>query len=155
VSLKEHKEREDLGLDEVLDMLEKTSKRIQKALDEGKESATKQTEAYEQMLRSKDVSEEQKLKAFIGRALEFDRLERLSSQLSLLYTLQIFAFKVKVLEISVCKTSEQLARAGVLEKNNEIDDVKKHIEALKILVEAQYESLKDIKDQSKDLAYIF
>jgi hypothetical protein len=142
-------------LDEVLDMLEKTSKRIQKALDEGKESATKQTEAYEQMLRSTDVSEEQKLKAFIGRALEFDRLERLSSQLSLLYTLQIFAFKVKVLEISVCKTSEQLARAGVLEKNNEIDDVKKHIEALKILVEAQYESLKDIKDQSKDLAYIF
>lgn len=153
--LKEHKEREDLGLDEVLDMLEKTTKRIQKALDEGKESAAKQTEAYEQMLRSKDVSEEQKLKAFIGRALEFDRLERLSSQLSLLYTLQIFAFKVKVLEISVCKTSEQLARAGVLEKNNEIDDVKKHIEALKILVEAQYESLKDIKDQSKDLAYIF
>jgi hypothetical protein len=136
-------------------MLEKTTKRIQKSLDEGKETATKQTEAYEQMLHSKDVSEEQKLKAFIGRALEFDRLERLSSQLSLLYTLQIFAFKVKVLEISVCKTNEQIARAGVLEKNNEIDDVKKHIEALKILVEAQYESLKDIKDQSKDLAYIF
>jgi archaellum component FlaC len=67
----------------------------------------------------------------------------------------MFAFKVKVLEISVSKTNEQLAKSGVLEKSNEIDDVKKHIEALKILVEAQFESLKDIKDSNKDLAYIF
>ena len=142
-------------MDEVLEMLDKTAKRIQKVLDEGKEAASKQTANYELLLLSKDATEEQKLKAFVGRALEFDRLERLSSQLSLLYTLQIFAFKVKVLEISICNTNEQIARSGVLEKTNEIDDVKKHIEALKILVEAQFESLKDIKDQSKDLAYIF
>jgi hypothetical protein len=142
-------------LDEVLDMLDKTAKRIQKSLDDGKEAATRQTAAYEQVLVSKDASVEQKLKAFVARAFELDRLERLSSQLSLLYTLQIFAFKVKVLEISVCNTNEQLAKSGVLEKSNEIDDVKKHIEALKILVEAQFESLKDIKDPNKDLAYIF
>ena len=30
-----------------------------------------------------------------------------------------------------------------------------HIDTLKILVEAQYESLKDIKDKGKDLPYIF
>ena len=142
-------------MDEVLDMLDKTAKRIQKSLDDGKEAATRQTAAYEQVLVSKDASVEQKLKAFVARAFELDRLERLSSQLSLLYTLQIFAFKVKVLEISVCNTNEQLAKSGVLEKSNEIDDVKKHIEALKILVEAQFESLKDIKDPNKDLAYIF
>lgn len=142
-------------MDEVLEMLDKTAKRIQKIIDEGKETASKQTANYEQILLSKSASEDQKIKAFMGRAFEFDRLERLSSQLSLLYMLQIFAFKVKVLEISVCKTNEQLARSGILEKNNEIEDVKKHIEALKILVEAQYESLKDIKDQNKDLAYIF
>jgi hypothetical protein len=142
-------------LDEVLDMLDKTAKRIQKSLDDGKEAATRQTAAYEQVLVSKDASVEQKLKAFVARAFELDRLERLSSQLSLLYTLQIFAFKVKVLEISVCNTNEQLAKSGVLEKSNAIDDVKKHIEALKILVEAQFESLKDIKDPNKDLAYIF
>ena len=142
-------------MDEVLELLDKTAKRIQKTVDEGKEATSRQMANYEQILLSKDASEEQKLKAFIGRALEFDRRERLSSQLSLLYTLQIFAFKVKVMEISLCKTNEQLARSGILEKNNEIEDVKKHIEALKILVEAQYESLKDIKDPTKDLAYIF
>ena len=136
-------------------MLDKTAKRIQKSLDDGKEAATRQTAAYEQVLVSKDASVEQKLKAFVARAFELETLERLSSQLSLLYTLQIFAFKVKVLEISVCNTNEQLAKSGVLEKSNEIDDVKKHIEALKILVEAQFESLKDIKDPNKDLAYIF
>ena len=67
----------------------------------------------------------------------------------------MFAFKVKVLEISIRNTNEQLAKSGVLEKNNEINDVKKHIEALKILVEAQFESLKEIKDTNRDLAYIF
>ena len=142
-------------MDEVLEMLDKTTKRIQKVLDEGKEAASRQAAAYEQILLSKDATEEQKIKTFIGRALELERLERLSSQLSLLYTLQIFAFKVKVLEVSIRNTNEQLARSGVLEKSNEIEDVKQHIEALKILVEAQYESLKDIKEQNKDLAYIF
>jgi hypothetical protein len=142
-------------LDEILEMLDKTAKRIQKALDDGKEAATRQTAGYEQVLISKEASVEQKLKAFVARALELERLERLSSQLSLVYTLQMFAFKVKVLEISISNTNEQLAKSGVLEKSNEIDDVKKHIEALKILVEAQYETLKDIKDPNKDLAYIF
>jgi hypothetical protein len=38
----------------------------------------------------------------------------------------------------------------------EIEGIKKNIDALKILVEAQYESLKDIREkQSKDLQYIF
>jgi hypothetical protein len=142
-------------MDEVLEMLDKTTKRIQRVLDEGKEAASRQTAAYEQILLSKDATDEQKIKTFFGRALELERLERLSSQLSLLYTLQIFAFKVKVLEVSIRNTNEQLAKSGVLEKSNEIEDVKQHIEALKILVEAQYESLKDIKEQNKDLAYIF
>ena len=138
-----------------MEMLDKTAKRIQKSLDDGKDAARRQAAAYEQVLVSKEASVEQKLKAFVAKAFELERLERLSSQLSLVYTLQMFAFKVKVLEISVSKTNEQLAKSGVLEKSNEIDDVKKHIEALKILVEAQFESLKDIKDSNKDLAYIF
>ena len=88
----------------------------------------------------------------MGRMIAYDRLDRLSSQLSLLYTLQIFAFKVKVLEVSVDKIDEQLAKSGVLEKTNEIEDIRKHIDSLKILVEAQYESLKEIKDQGQRLA---
>jgi len=91
----------------------------------------------------------------MGRMMAYDRLDRLSSQLSLLYTLQIFAFKVKVLEVSVDKIDEQLAKSGALNKTSEIEDIRKHIDALKILVEAQYESLKEIKDHSKDLPYIF
>jgi hypothetical protein len=145
----------EFGLDEILEMIDKTAKRIQKSLDDGKEAATRQTEAYDQVLVSKEASVEQKIKAFVARAFELERLERLSSHLSLVYTLQMFAFKVKVLEISVRNTNEALAKSGVLEKSNEIDDVKKHIEALKILVEAQYESLKDIKYPNKDMAYIF
>jgi hypothetical protein len=146
---------EGYGLDEVLDLLEKTAKRNQRLFEESKDAASKQTSIYEELLQNKDATEEQKLKAFIGRMIAYDRLDRLSSQLSLLYTLQIFAFKVKVLEVSVDKIDEQLAKSGVLEKNSEIEDVRKHIDALKILVEAQYESLKEIKDHSKDLAYVF
>jgi hypothetical protein len=142
-------------LDEVLEMLDKTAKRFQKVLDESKEASAKQIAAYEQVLQSKDVSEEQKVKAVMGKALELDRMERLSSQLSLLYTLQIFAFKVKVLEISVNNISLQLAESGVLQKGTEIEDIKKNIDALKILVEAQYESMKEIReDQTKNLDYI-
>jgi hypothetical protein len=142
-------------LDEVLEMLDKTAKRFQKVLDESKEASAKQIAAYEQVLQSKDVSEEQKVKAVMGKALELDRMERLSSQLSLLYTLQIFAFKVKVLEISVNNISLQLAQSGVLQKGTEIEDIKKNIDALKILVEAQYESMKEIReDQTKNLDYI-
>jgi len=142
-------------LDEVLELLEKTTKRIQKVFEESKETASKQTAAYEQVLQLKDATEEQKIKAFIGRMISYDRLDRLSSQLSLLYILQIFAFKVKVLEVSVDKIDEQLEKSGVLEKGNEIESIRKHIDALKILVEAQYESLKDIKEKGKDLPYIY
>jgi len=143
------------SLDEVLDLLDKTTKRFQKSFEESKETASKQTDAYEQILQSKDSTEEQRLKAFVSRMVAYDRLDRYSLQLSLLYTLQIFAFKVKVLEISVDKIDEQLAKSGVLEKTNEIEDIRKHIDSLKILVEAQYESLKDIKAKSQDLPYVF
>ena len=136
-------------------MLDKTAKRIQKVCDETKETSSKHIAAHEQILQSKEASEEQKIKAFMGKTLELDRLERLSSQLSLLYTLQIFAFKVKVLEISVNNISLQLAQSGVLQKGMELESIKKNIDALKILVEAQYESMKEIReDQSRNLTYI-
>ena len=142
-------------MDEVLELLEKTTKRVQKVFEESKEAASRQTSAYEQILQMKDATLEQKLKAFMGRMIAYDRLDRLSAQLGLLYTLQIFAFKVKVLEVSVDKIDEQLEKSGVLAKGNGIADIRKHIDALKILMEAQYESLKEIKDHSKDLPYVF
>ena len=143
-------------MDEVLEMLDKTTKRVQQVFEESRETASKQTAVYEQTLLSKEASEAQKVKALIGKTFELDRLERLSAQLSLLYTLQIFAFKVKVLEIAVGNINEQLAQSGILEKHMEIEDIKKNIDALKILVEAQYESLKEIRErQNKDLQYIF
>ena len=91
----------------------------------------------------------------MGRMFAYDRLDRLTMQLSLLYTLQIFAFKVKVLEVSVGKLDEQMAKSGAFAKSGEIEDIRKHIDALKILVEAQYESLKDFKEKGKDLPYVF
>jgi hypothetical protein len=143
-------------LDEVLEMLDRTTKKTQKTLEESKEAAAKQAPIYEQILLSKDASEAQKAKAIVGKALELDRLERLSAQLSLLYTLQIFAFKVKVLDIEVSNIEEQLEKSGVLEKHMEIEGIKKNIDALKILVEAQYESLKEIRaNQDKNIQYIF
>ena len=142
-------------MDEILEMLDKTAKRIQKGFDEGKETASKQIAAYEKILQSKDASEEQKVKAFMGKTLELDRLERMSSQLSLLYALQIFAFKVKVLEISVNNINEQLLKSGILQKSSELEDIKKNIDSLKVLVEAQYKSMKEIREnQSKNLTYI-
>ena len=142
-------------MDEILEMLDKTAKRIQKDADETKETTAKQTAIYEGLLVSPLASQEQKLRAFIGKTLELDRLERLNSQLSLLYTLQIFAFKVKVIEVSVCKINEQLVKSGVLQKSGEVEDIKKNIDALKILIEAHYESMKEINEtQNKNLGYI-
>jgi hypothetical protein len=142
-------------LDEVLEMLDKTAKRVQKVVDETKEATVKQTAIYEQLLASPEASQQQKLKAFIGKTLDLDRLERLNSQLSLLYSLQIFAFKVKVLEVSVSKINEQLVKSGVLQKSGEVEDIKKNIDALKILIEAHYESMKEINEtQNKNLGYI-
>ena len=152
-----HKEGvKGLSLDEVLDMLDRTAKRVQKVLEDNKEMAAKQTPIYEQVLLSNEASEAQKVKALFGKAFELDRLERLSAQLSLLYTLQIFAFKVKVLEVEVSNIDEQLAKSGIQEKHAEIEGIKKNIDSLKILLEAQYESLKDIGEkQDKNLQYIF
>ncbi len=142
-------------MDEVLEMLDKTAKRVQKIVDETKEATTKQTAIYEGLLVSPLASQEQKLRAFIGKTLELDRLERLTSQLSLLYTLQIFAFKVKVIEVSVSKINEQLVKSGVLQKSGEVEDITKNIDALKILIEAHYESMKEISEtQNKNLGYI-
>jgi len=143
-------------MDEVLEMLDRTTKKVQKTLEENKELAAKQTPIYEQTLLSKDASEAQKVRALFGKAFELDRMEQLSAQLSLLYTLQIFAFKVKVLEIDVENINQQLAKSGILEKQLEIESIKKNIDALKILVEAQYESLKEIGEkQDNNLRYIF
>jgi hypothetical protein len=144
-----------IGLDEVLEMLDKTTKRVQKVADETKEATVKQTALYEGLLVSPLASQEQRLKAFIGKTLELERLERLNSQLSLLYTLQIFAFKVKVIEVSVSKINEQLVKSGVLQKSGEVEDITKNIDALKILIEAHYESMKEINEtQNKNLGYI-
>ncbi len=136
-------------------MLDKTAKRVQKVADETKEATVKQTALYEGLLASPLASQEQRLRAFIGKTLELERLERLNSQLTLLYTLQIFAFKVKVIEVSVSKINEQLVKAGVLQKSGEVEDITKNIDALKILIEAHYESMKEINEtQNKNLGYI-
>ncbi len=143
-------------MDEVLEMLDRTTKRVQKILEENKEASEKQTPVYEKTLLSNDASEVQKAKALFAKAFELDRLERLSDQLSMLYMLQIFAFKVKVLEVEVDNMDDQLANSGIQEKHAEIEGIKKNIDALKILLEAQYESLKDFSDkQGKNPQYIF
>ena len=132
-------------------MLDKTAKRIQKVADETKEATWKQSALYDQIMQSPEASQEQKIKAFIRKTRYLDQLESLNSQLSLLYTLQIFAFKVKVLEVTVDKMNEQLVKSGVLLKTGELENIKKNIDALKILIEAQYESMKEIAKQKKAL----
>ena len=142
-------------MDEVLDMLDKTAKRLQKTVNETKEATWKQSKLYEQIIQSTEASQDQKIKAFVVKTRYLDQLEALNSQLSLLYTLQIFAFKVKVLEVTVGNIKEQLANSGVLLKSAEIENIKTNIDSLKILIEAQYESMKEIHDsQNKTLGYI-
>lgn len=142
-------------MDEVLDMLDKTAKRIQKVVDETKEATWKQSALYEQTMQSPEASQEQKIKAFIKKTRYLDQLEALNSQLSLLYTLQIFAFKVKVLEVTVGNINEQLIKSGVLQKSAELENIKKNIDSLKILIETQFESMKEIREtQNKTLDYI-
>ncbi len=142
-------------MDEVLELLDKTAKRIQKVVDETKDASKRHATIFEQLQHSTDASEEQKIKAFMRKTIDLERLERLNSQLSILYSLQIFAFKVRVLEISVDKINEQITSSGALAKSGEVEDIKTNIDALKILIEAQYESLKEINEsQNKNLGYI-
>lgn len=142
-------------MDEVLELLEKTAKRTQKIFDERRNSVSEKSKIYNQILESKNSTKDQRTRAILGKAIMLDRLERISSQLSLLYMLQIFAFKVKVLEISVNNINDQLLKSGALEKVEELEAIKKNIESLKILVEAQYKSLTEIRDnQNQDLTYI-
>jgi hypothetical protein len=136
-------------------MLDRTTKRLQNLLEETKTTANKQATNYAKILQTPTTTQEQKIKIYIARNLELDRIDRLSSQLSLLYALQIFAFKVKVLEVSVGNINEQLTKSGMMQKNEELEDIKKNIDALKILVEAQYEAMNQVReDQNKTLNYI-
>ena len=141
-------------MDEVLKLLEKATKRAQKAFDENRHSASEQIEAFEKLLTSRKSSEAQRVRAMLGRTLEYDRLERLSSHLSLLYILQMFAFKVKILQISVENIREQLSESAFLEKTKDIEDIKKNIDTLTILLEAQYEAMKQIGENRKNLSYV-
>jgi len=142
-------------LDEILEILRKTAARTQKMFDNNKDMSLKRIESYDTKLRSEKASEAQKVQASLMKTLEYDRLERLSSQLSLLYILQIFAFKVKILQISTAKIGEQLQKSELLEKTKEIEDAKNDVEKLKILLEAQYELIRQIGEGRKeDLFYI-
>ncbi len=142
-------------MDEILEILDKTSKRFKKTVEQTKENIWKQAAKYEQLQQSPEASEDQKIKAFIKKTFELDRLEWLNSQLSLIYSLQIFAFKVKVLEVSVDKINDELIKSDVLKSGEELEGIKKNIDALKILMEAQYESMKEINEsQNKNLGYI-
>jgi hypothetical protein len=142
-------------MDEIVEILKKTTSRTQKFFDETKDQTSKSTEAYEKILKSKESSEAQKVQAQLRRMLEYDRLERLSSQLSLLYILQIFAFKVKILQISVENVSEQLQKSKILERTKDIEDTKNNIDKLTILLEAQYEFIRGLSEKNKaDLSYV-
>ena len=142
-------------MDEVLELLEKTTKKTQKFVEDSRFLVSKQIETYENILGSKESSESQKVQALLGRMVEYDRLEWLSSQLSLLYILQIFAFKVKILKISFESIKEQLLKSEILKKSEDIEETKKSIEKLTILLEAQFESMRKIgEDREKSLSYV-
>ena len=142
-------------MDEILEILKKTSSRTQKLFDENKDPSLKRIENYDKVLKQEHSSETQKTLASLMKKLEYDRLEHLSSQLSLLYILQMFAFKVKILQISIANLQEQLQKSELLEKTKEIEDAKNDVEKLKILLEAQYELIRQIGEGRKeDLFYI-
>lgn len=142
-------------MDEVLELLEKNTKKTQKFVEESRFLVSKQIETYENILESKESSESQKVQALLGRMVEYDRLEWLSSQLSLLYILQIFAFKVKILKISFESIKEQFLKSEILEKSKDIEETKKNIEKLTILLEAQFESMRKIgEDREKSSSYV-
>ncbi len=142
-------------MDEIVEILRKTTSRMQELFDESKDLAAKRTETYQSKLKSEKSSEAQKTQAMLSRMLEYDRLEWLSSQLSLLYILQIFAFKVRIMQISIENMNEQFRKSGILEKTKDIEDTKKSIDKMMILLEAQYEFIMNIaENKEKDLSYV-
>ncbi len=63
-------------MDEVLEMLDRTTKRLQNLLEETKTTANKQAATYAQVLQAPNATQEQKIKIFIARNLELDRIDR-------------------------------------------------------------------------------
>jgi hypothetical protein len=61
---------------------------------------------------------------------------------------------VKILQISVENIKEQLAKSGFLEKTKDVEDIKKNFDTLTILLEAQYEAMKQIGENRKDMSYV-
>jgi hypothetical protein len=59
------------------------------------------------------------------------------------------------MQISIENVGEQLQKSGILEKTKDIEDTKKDIDKLMILLEAQYEFIMNIAENNKrDLPYI-
>ncbi|MDR2202774.1 MAG: hypothetical protein LBE76_00390 [Nitrososphaerota archaeon] len=141
-------------MDEVLELLDKIVKKLQNRLEEAKSVASKKATTYAQVLQSSTTTQEQKNQIALSRNIELEQIDRITTQLSLLYSLQIFAFKVKVLEVSVGNISKQITHTETIQKNSEMEDVKKNIDALKILVEAQHEAMKQVHEDQKTLNYI-
>jgi hypothetical protein len=142
-------------MDEVIEILKKTTTRMQKMFDETKSLLSEHKDAYENILKSKKTSETRRLQTVLRKTIEYNRLEWLSFHLSLLYILQIFAFKVKTLQISIENMDDQLSKSGILERTKDIEETKKDIDKLMILLEAQYEFVRRIGENRKGgLSYV-
>jgi len=61
-------------LDEVLELLDKTAKRYQKNAEETQEKVSKLSTLYEEFQQSAQATQEQKLKTFVKKTIQLDRI---------------------------------------------------------------------------------
>lgn len=136
----------------LLKSLKEYMKTLEGMYDRKKKYLPRYIEGMENLVRSKDVHRTLEVLVEIGKKDVYQDLALLSSNLHLLSTIALLILRIKILENYVAIINKELVQSGILEKANDIDEIKR----LKELLKAQYEKMKK-RDEShkKDLNYIY
>lgn len=136
---------------ELLDMLKTRTKIIEEHFRRNKSLTSEKIKSFDNIMKSKETSQAQKLTAMSRKMSMINYLERLSSEIVLLYLLQMLALTVEGLNSSVNSINEQLVKSGILEKAKDIEDIKK----LKKIIASKLKKMEEEEEsRKKNLFYV-
>lgn len=136
-----------MELEDFLQDLKRTIEKWKREYENDKTTSSERLKTYEVVIESKKFSEAETVKALLGRVFEYSNLEKESSELIILYSLNILANHVAMLKIVVDGINEQLKESGVIEKAKDIEDIKE----LKRKLNETARLLKDLFEQKKKM----
>ncbi len=146
-----------MSLEEYYGNLEKYLKERQ-ALYEKRETSSRQIIAeYDRRLQDKKSSQAEQIRALVGKALEYEGLERLVAEIMNLNFLCLLTTHVQMMAIELATAIVRLEESGTLQKKD-LEDMKKmrdKIEGFQRLLEESYKKAKLTEEsRKKNLPYV-